>query len=76
MQMLDLFSPVSGNTCAYSGNFLVCSIQVLPLEGLLVDWACSGLGRGKYSSLGRWEGERGGKIGGRGTYPLKFRLLA
>ncbi len=38
--------PASGSRCGYGGNFLVCSIRVHPLEGLLVDWAWSGPGSG------------------------------
>jgi hypothetical protein len=32
--MLDLHCPESGSLCGCSGIFLVCSIQVLPLERL------------------------------------------
>jgi hypothetical protein len=35
-----------GQKCGFCEIFLVCSIQVHPLESLLVDWAWSGLGSG------------------------------
>ncbi len=42
--MLDSHCPASGFRCGYSGNFLACFIQAHPPEGMLVNWAWSGLG--------------------------------
>jgi hypothetical protein len=63
--MLSLHFPASKYRCGYCGNFLVCSVQVLPLEGLLIGWGL------------KWPGQRGGedRKEGRGTEPLKFRVF-
>ncbi len=46
MTNASAYCPASVSRCGYSWIFLVSSIEVHPLESLLVDLVCSGLGSG------------------------------
>ncbi len=69
--MINLHCPASGYGCGYSGNFLVCPIQVHLPEELLVDWGlksprkervrggCSAHGRGDAAFIGEGKRKKG-----------------
>jgi hypothetical protein len=75
--MLDLHCPASCCKCGYSRNFLLCTIQVHPLEKLLICKLClKWPEQREVAKVGGGEWEREGKIEGGETNHLTVRFLA